>query len=109
MSEANKSDGRSVSPKRLLIVATIAPTVAGFLLPFAEHFRRLGWLVDAAAAGITSNEAAREAFDEVFELGWTRRPTDLANYTRISRRLRLLVEREGYDVVHLVLGLRWGR
>ena len=101
MTEKNTRDETSVPAKRLLIAATIAPTVAGFLLPFADHFRQLGWRVDAAASGITNNDRARDAFDNVFDLDWTRSPTDLANYTKASSALRELVAREGYDLVHL--------
>jgi glycosyltransferase involved in cell wall biosynthesis len=86
---------------RLLIVATVAPTVKAFLLPFADHFRSLGWRVDAMAYGIGKCDACRPHFDEVHEIEWSRRPLDYRNLIHAVRSVRAVVSREGYDIVHV--------
>jgi len=85
---------------RLLITTSVPSTLTAFLLPFARHFRERGFVVHAASNGVTSCDACREAFDEVFELPWTRRPRDPANVIEAPRRLRALVRARRYDLVH---------
>jgi glycosyltransferase involved in cell wall biosynthesis len=92
--------GTRERPERLLIVATMARTIEGFLLPFAEHFRRLGWRVDAAAAGATRSRSCREAFDSVFEVAWSRNPLRVDRVLRSFWSLRSLMS-SGYDLVHV--------
>lgn len=86
---------------RLLMVSTIAPTLSAFLLPFAYHFRALGWQVDGMANGISQSEKCRDAFDHIWEAGWSRNPLGPGNLIRLPGRVRRLVEREGYDLVHV--------
>ena len=51
---------------KLLIVTTVAATLRAFLLPYAQHFRALGWRVDALSRDAGSCAACREAFDYLF-------------------------------------------
>lgn len=88
------------SPK-MLVAATGEQFVRGFLLPYGRHFRSLGWRVDVIANGVSSSPEAAEAFDRVWEARWTREPTALRNLTAALPRVRRLVAREGYDVVHV--------
>jgi glycosyltransferase involved in cell wall biosynthesis len=85
---------------RLLITTSVPTTLTTFLLPYARHFRERGWVVHAASNGATGCAACRDAFDEVFDLPWTRRPRDPVNVTVAPRRLQALVEAGGYDLVH---------
>jgi len=85
---------------RLLITTSVPTTLVTFLLPYARYFRERGFVVHALSNGATGCEACREAFDEVFDIPWTRRPRDPVNLTEAPRRLRSLVAAEGYDLVH---------
>ena len=86
---------------RMLVVATVAPTIRGFLLPFAEHYRNRGWRVDAIADSATSCPQCRESFDHVWDMNWSRNPLAPRNMLTCRRQIRSLVEREGYDLVHV--------
>ena len=85
---------------RLLIAANL-PMVEAFLLPYAQHYRALGWRVDLAANGATRSGPCREAFDATHDVAWTRSPRDLGSVLRAARTLRELVAGEGYDIVHV--------
>ena len=84
----------------LLIVATVAGTVAGFLTPYAAHFRSLGWRVDAAANGATSDPRLLEAFDRVHELPLSRSLRDVRGLERGRRGLAEILETTP-DIVHV--------
>lgn len=83
------------------MVATVAPTVRGFLLPFGDYFRSLGWTVDAMASGVESCGLCGEHFDRVWEMDWSRNPIAAKNMWSCRRRVRQIVEREKYDIVHV--------
>ena len=84
----------------LLIVATVAGTIAGFLAPYAAHFRSLGWRVDAAANGATSDPRLLEAFDRVHELPLSRSLRDVRGLERGRRGLAEILE-TAPDIVHV--------
>ena len=84
----------------LLIVATVARTIRGFLLPYAEHFRALGWRVDAAANGGGGDEVLHEAFDHVYELPLSRSILDVGGILRAERAISALLG-TGPDIVHV--------
>jgi len=86
--------------RKLLIVTTVASTANAFLLPFADHFRGLGWTVDAAAAGIGGDPLCARHFDRTWEVGWSRSPRDPGGL-RAAAEIRRLVGEGGYDVVHV--------
>ena len=82
----------------LLMITTVPDTLRGFLLPFAEHFRRRGFRVDAMAAGVSGCRDSVAAFDRVWEVAWSRNPLDLRNLAAV-RRVRDVATR--YDLVHV--------
>jgi glycosyltransferase involved in cell wall biosynthesis len=86
---------------RLLIVTTVPSTITAFLLPFAERFRAQGWRVDAAAVGISTNARCADAFDRLWDVQWSRNPLDVHNLLGAAQGIAKLVEREGYDLVHV--------
>lgn len=86
---------------RLLLVSTVATTLEAFLLPFAHHFRSLGWTVDAAANGISASAECQRVFNRTWEIDWSRRPTDPRNSFWAASTIQRLVQREGYDIVHV--------
>lgn len=85
---------------RLLIATSVPSTLTAFLLPYARHYRAKGWRVDAVTHGASLCQPCRDAFDEVHEVPWTRKPTDPANLLQAPRILQDLHAREGYDLVH---------
>jgi glycosyltransferase involved in cell wall biosynthesis len=84
----------------LLIVATIAGTIRGFLAPYAEHFRTLGWDVDAAAKGATADPALAASFDHLHDLPLSRSIRDVRGLAGALRALHDTLDR-GYDIVHV--------
>jgi glycosyltransferase involved in cell wall biosynthesis len=86
---------------RLLMITTVAEMLYSFLLPFARHFRTLGWRVDALARGVGSWPECADAFDHVFEIPWSRSPFSPSNLWSAPRQVRALVAEQGYDLVHV--------
>jgi glycosyltransferase involved in cell wall biosynthesis len=84
----------------LLIVATIAGTIRGFLAPYADHFRSLGWRVDAAANGATSDAGLAQSFDNVYDLPLSRSIRDVRGLAGTGRALAAILEHEP-DIVHV--------
>ncbi len=84
----------------LLYVATVAPSIHKFLLPYAEHLRALGWRVDAAANGATEDPLLRRAFDHVYELPFSRSIRDLPSLVRGARALSHVLA-SGPEIVHV--------
>lgn len=85
---------------RVLMVTTVSATLRAFLLPFADHFRALGWQVDAMARGASSEIAIAPHFSNTFEIAWARNPLSARNITAI-RRIRDVVHAGEYDLVHV--------
>jgi glycosyltransferase involved in cell wall biosynthesis len=83
------------------MAATVPVTIRAFLLPLAAYFRGRGWRVDAAAQGATACERTMAAFDRVWDVEWSRNPLDPRNLVRAPGAFRALVDREGYDIVHV--------
>lgn len=93
------NDAQGTQP-RLLIAATVAPTVRGFLLPIAQHFKKKGWRVDAIANGIDKDEVCRSTFERVWEAKWSRNPLHPQN-AMMTARIRDLAIEQRYDIVHV--------
>lgn len=83
----------------LLIVATVASVIREFLLPYAAHFRALGWRVDAAANGGGGDEVLQEAFDHVYELPLSRSILDVGGILQAERAISALLDTRP-DIVH---------
>ena len=91
----------SSGPPRLLIVATVYNMIRDFLLPFADHYRELGWRVDALGQRDYTYRECAPAFDRAYAIDWSRHPRRIGNVPRQLRTVRTLVERERYDLVHV--------
>jgi glycosyltransferase involved in cell wall biosynthesis len=94
------SDGALPPGVSLLVVATVSGTIESFIAPYARHFRSLGWKVDAAAHGATSNAVLLEAFDNVYELPISRSLLDVKGLLRGRTAMAKLLE-SGPDIVHV--------
>lgn len=80
-----------------MVVSTVPSTLRAFLLPYAEHFRRLGWEVDAATGRGTVPPAVTAGFDQVHQLPWAR-SLNQASLAAAAADVRRLLP--GYDLVH---------
>ncbi|MDR3075863.1 MAG: glycosyltransferase [Synergistaceae bacterium] len=89
----------SGAPK-LLITATIPETIRAFLLPYARHFRALGWQVGAMARDITKCDGLAAHFDKLFDAQWDRNPFNPSNVTKNAGLIREITASENYDIVH---------
>ena len=84
---------------KLLIITTIPETIKAFLLPYARHYRALGWRVDAMARDITKYPPLAGSFDKLIDAQWSRSP----NPSNIMKNARVVLEtvtNEDYDIVH---------
>jgi glycosyltransferase involved in cell wall biosynthesis len=86
---------------KLLIVATVPVVLTNFLLPFATHFRELGWQVDAMSCGFATDDPCHQIFDRVWEVQWSRNPLDPRNLLNTPGIIREIVAREKYDIIHV--------
>jgi glycosyltransferase involved in cell wall biosynthesis len=87
-------------PPRLLFASTTSVFLRTFLLPFARHYRARGWEVEALAAGATTDGDLADAFDAVHDASWGRQPLAPGNLDA-ARQVRALVDRRGFDIVHV--------
>ena len=101
MTRVDSGFDNSDTVKRLLVVTTIARTMEGFLLPFAHHFRDLGWRVDGMAEGISSSAECIRSFDQVHEIEWSRNPLNPSNLLVAPREIVQAVKDGRYDLVHV--------
>jgi len=86
---------------KVLFAANVSLFFSKFLFPLADHFRRKGWQVDGAAPDATKWPPNPEHFDRLFDIKWSRNPLDPKNLLLGLREIQQLVEREGYDIVHV--------
>ncbi len=84
----------------LLFVATVASTVR-FLIPYARHFRGLGWRVEAAARGAASDSELAHAFDHIHELPISRSIADVRGLAHGERAIARIIRQTSPDVVHV--------
>jgi lipopolysaccharide/colanic/teichoic acid biosynthesis glycosyltransferase/glycosyltransferase involved in cell wall biosynthesis len=85
---------------RILHCTTVDATLRGFLIPFGDHFKGLGFDVDAAASGGGTCRVCHAAFSRVFDLSWSRNPLRVRNFFAMSE-LRRIVEERQHSIVHV--------
>ena len=86
---------------KLLIVTTVPITIRGFLLPFAHHFRSLGWQVDGMAQEISQDPDCVAACDRVWDIQWSRNVLDPRNLLSGVKRVKEVIAQGNYDLVHV--------
>jgi glycosyltransferase involved in cell wall biosynthesis len=89
------------SAPSLLVIATVAPTIRQFLVPYAIHLRTLGWRVDAAANGATGEPVLEEAFDTLYDLPLSRSILDVRGMLRGYRAVAAILDEVRPDLVHV--------
>ncbi|MBE9223912.1 glycosyltransferase family 4 protein [Phormidium sp. LEGE 05292] len=87
--------------KKLLIVTAVPNALRAFLLPFADRFRAQGWRVDAMAHGVSACTECAKVFDRVWDVKFSRSPYHPRNLLVAPSKIREIVVREGYDIVHV--------
>lgn len=100
MSDDAKIDPKPNMPK-LLIATTVSSTLKAFLLPYARHFRALGWTVDAMACDAASSEECLATFNHCWDIPWSRSPLDPHNLLHAPSLIRNIVQQKEYDIVHV--------
>jgi glycosyltransferase involved in cell wall biosynthesis len=86
---------------KLLMVTTVPVVLTNFLLPFATHFRDRGWQVDAMSCGFSPDDQCDRYFDRLWEVQWSRNPLDPRNLIGTPAKIREIVDREQYDIIHV--------
>ncbi len=84
---------------RLLVVTTVPETIRGFLLPWAAHYKAQGWIVDAMAQGISGDPDCVAAFNQVWDIDWSRNPLNPLNFVTAPPRVRAIAQ--SYDLIHV--------
>lgn len=85
---------------KLLLATTVPRTVEAFLVPFANHFRGLGWSVEVMTGpGLSASD--RAMFDGCHEVRWSRNPLSRSNLLEAPRRVREVMGQGSFDVVHV--------
>jgi glycosyltransferase involved in cell wall biosynthesis len=85
---------------KLLKVSTVPITLEAFFLPFAEHFKRKGWGVDAGSASFAPTSGCSKVFDQCFDFRFSRSPLR-NNIPQITKHIRRTVAEGGHDIVHV--------
>ena len=98
MNSTNSSQTRHPAA---LFVTTVPITLEAFLIPFAEKFRSLGWRVDALANGASANPRIEGAYDNRFDVKWSRKPLSPSNLIGTASAVRRIVKAGAYDIVHV--------
>ena len=88
-------------PPSLLMATTVPATLKGFLLPFAAHFRRMGWRVDALARDVSQSPECVAAFHRCHDIAWSRNPLDPRNLFEAKKSVQAIVDAGHYDLVHV--------
>jgi glycosyltransferase involved in cell wall biosynthesis len=86
---------------KLLVVTTVPITLRSFLLPFVQHFRSLGWQVDGMAQGISRDQDCVDNCDRIFDIQWSRNVFNPKNLLAGVSRVKEVVAKENYDLVHV--------
>ena len=87
---------------RILYVTTVAITARAFLLPFIRHYRACGHVVDVMpAANGASADGLPEECDHVYDVQWRRSPLFAPLSMIEGLRLRKIIARNRYDIVHV--------
>jgi glycosyltransferase involved in cell wall biosynthesis len=88
-------------PGSVLFITTVPATLRSFLLPYADHFRKRGWRIDAAARGATRDDLLPTAFDRLHDVPLSRSMRDVRGLVRAERELERLIAGGTYDIVHV--------
>lgn len=89
---------------KLLIVANVPSMLREFLLPFAEHYKNLGWQVDgmvSEATTVADTGKELDIYGTIHRVAWSRNPLDPRNFLQAPRTIQKAVAKEKYDIIHV--------
>jgi glycosyltransferase involved in cell wall biosynthesis len=89
---------------KLLVVANVASMLREFLLPFAEHYKALGWQVDgmvSEATTIADTGKELEIYGTIHRIAWSRNPLDPRNFFQAPQTIREVVAKGNHDIIHV--------
>lgn len=86
---------------KILMVTTVPITFTGFLLPFAQYFRRKGWQVDAMSLETSAMPECLESFDNVWDVDFSRNPLAQENLIVAPQQIQQILTKYDYDIVHV--------
>ena len=86
---------------KLLVVSTVPELVRNFLLPYADHYRAVGWEVGVAVGEPARFPEIRQHFDHVWDIPWSRSILSPSNLTMAAPSIRSLIRQVRPDLVHV--------
>jgi len=87
--------------KRMLIAATVPYHIEMFLIPYIRHFKRKGWRVDGMSRDLSDCSRLNRLFDHCWDVSWSKNPLLPYNYLSAPFKVRQIIVKEGYDLVHV--------
>ena len=90
----------SAKGARILFVTTVPITLTSFLIPFAEHLKAQGALVDCASMG-ASTYGGLETFNNRLDISWDRSLSSMLRYSACRKQLEKILDEGKYDIVHV--------
>lgn len=85
---------------RMLVAATMPGTIEAFLLPYIDRLKTLGWVVDAATGHEIDGDDLLDHVDAVWRIPWSRQAAKPTNAALAFWRMRRVLQRGGYDILH---------
>lgn len=86
---------------KLLTITTVGNTHKAFLLPFAQHFKKMGWIVDGMANKISDFSDCVLAYNKILDFPFERNPFKNAVFMSQLNNLESIVKAERYKIVHV--------
>ncbi len=90
---------------KLLIVTNVPSMMREFLLPYAKHFKKLGWQVDAmmkeASTAADACAECQDIFTNIWHVAWSRSPLSPSNFLQAPKTVQDAVRKENYDIIHV--------
>jgi glycosyltransferase involved in cell wall biosynthesis len=89
---------------KLLIVANVPSMLREFFMPFVEHYKALGWQVDgmvSEATTVADEGKELEEYGKIHRVQWSRNPLDPRNFLQAPQKIREVIAKENYDIVHV--------
>lgn len=84
---------------KLLFVTTVPDTIAAFFIPIARYLQAKGWRVDAMAEGISTSKKCIEAFEQVWEVKFSRNPLAPQNLLVAPQQIKRVLQQQEYDLI----------
>jgi glycosyltransferase involved in cell wall biosynthesis len=75
-----------------------------FFMPFVEHYKALGWQVDgmvSEATTVADEGTELEEYGKIHRVQWSRNPLDPRNFLQAPQKIRGVIAKENYDIVHV--------